>query len=94
MSLINGASPDQVFWQLGSSATLGATNTFAGNILAQASITLGGGTLNGRALALDGAVTIATAQTVNVPEPGTFLLLGFGLVSPAAFRKRPISVVA
>jgi hypothetical protein len=88
--LINGASSDHVFWQLGSSATLGATNIFAGNILAQASITLGGGILNGRALALDGLVSISTAETVNVapiPEPGTFLLLGFGLVSLAFGRR-------
>ena len=67
VALINGASADHVFWQITSSATLGATNTFAGNILAQTSITLGGGTLNGRALAIDGAVTIGTAEIVNVP---------------------------
>jgi len=69
VALINGASADHVFWQITSSAALGATNTFAGNILAQTSITLGGGTLNGRALAIDGAVTIGTAEIVNVPVP-------------------------
>jgi len=90
--LENGASPDHVFWQVGSSATLGATNTFAGNILAQTSITLGGGTLDGRALAIDGAVTISVAEIVNVPEPGTFLLLISGLVGLFASKKRPISV--
>jgi hypothetical protein len=74
--LENGASPNNVFWQVGSSATLGATNTFAGNILAETSITLGGGTLYGRALAINGAVSISTAETVNVPEPGTFAMLG------------------
>ena len=69
VALINGASADHVFWQITSSAILGATNNFAGNILAQTSITLGGGTLNGRALAIDGAVTIGTAEIVNVPVP-------------------------
>jgi hypothetical protein len=94
VDLINGASPNHVFWQIGSSATLGAANTFAGNILAQTSITLGGGILDGRALAKDGLVSITTAETVNVPipEPGTFLLLGSGLVGLLAFRKRLISV--
>jgi ice-binding like protein/PEP-CTERM motif-containing protein len=90
VALINGASPDHVFWQLGSFASIGATNTFAGNILAQTDITLGGGTLDGRALAITGTVAITAAETVNavIPEPGTFLLLGSGLVSLLAFKKR------
>jgi hypothetical protein len=93
VSLLNGALGDHVFWQVGSSATLGATNTFAGNILAQTSITLGGGTLAGRALAIDGLVSITTAETVNipVPEPGTLLLLVSGLVSLFASKKRRVS---
>jgi hypothetical protein len=93
VSLTNGASADHVFWELGSSATLGATNDFAGNILAQASITLGGGTLNGRALALDGLVSITSAETVNVPvpEPSTLLLLGSALVTLCTLGKRKTS---
>jgi hypothetical protein len=90
--LLNGASADHVFWQIGSSATLGAANSFAGNILAQTSITLGGGTLDGRALAIDGLVSITAAETVNVPEPGTLLLLVSGVVSLFASKRRPISV--
>ena len=61
VSVINGGSSCNVFWQVGSSATLGTTTTFAGNILALASITLNtGATLSGRALARNGAVTMAT----------------------------------
>ena len=58
--VINGGSSCNVFWQVGSSATLGTTTTFAGNILAQASITLNtGANVSGRALARTGAVTLA-----------------------------------
>jgi len=71
VNLQNGALPQNVFWQIGSSATLGTGTTMAGNIMAQASITLNtGATLNGRALARIGAVTLIS-NTVNVPPcPG------------------------
>jgi len=62
-----GGLPKNVFWQIGSSATLGTNTTFAGNIMAQASITINtGATLNGRALARTGAVTL-DSNPVNVP---------------------------
>jgi len=65
--LIGGATPHDVFWQVGSSATLGTNSIFAGTIMAQASITLGtGATLNGRALARTGAVSL-DSNPVNVP---------------------------
>lgn len=65
--LTGGAISHDVFWQVGSSATLGTGSTFAGTIMANASITVGNGaTLNGRALAENGAVTLDTNQ-VNVP---------------------------
>ncbi|MGC1613055.1 MAG: ice-binding family protein [Candidatus Acidiferrum sp.] len=67
VKLINGAQPQNVFWAIGSSATLGTGTTMAGNIMAQASISLSTGvTLNGRALASIGAVTLIS-DTVNVP---------------------------
>jgi|GEM_PF-1482446 len=67
--LINSASASNVFWQVGTSATLGIRNNFAGNILAMTSITLNGtGTLNGRALARNGAVTISNIMTISVPN--------------------------
>ncbi|MCX6538475.1 MAG: IPTL-CTERM sorting domain-containing protein [Acidobacteria bacterium] len=61
----NSGSTCNVYWQVGSSATLGTTTTFAGNILAQVSITLNtGATVKGRILARTGAVTV-DANTVN-----------------------------
>ena len=57
--LVNGAQACNVFWQVGSSATLGTSTVLAGNILALTSITMNDGvTLNGRALARNGAVTL------------------------------------
>jgi len=65
--LIGGAQAHNVFWQVGSSATLGTYSLLQGTIMAQASITLGtGATLNGRALARTGAVTL-DSNPVNVP---------------------------
>ena len=61
--LINGASPCNVFWQVGSSATIGAGASFSGNILALTSIALQtGASLSGRALARNGAVTLDSNQ--------------------------------
>jgi Ice-binding-like len=57
--LVNGASPCNVYWQIGSSATLGTTTAFQGNVMALASISLNNGaTVIGRALARNGAVTL------------------------------------
>jgi cysteine-rich repeat protein len=57
--MTNGANECQIFWQLGSSATLGTNSTFAGTILASASITvMTGATVAGRLLAHTGAVTL------------------------------------
>lgn len=64
--LSNGASAHNVFWQVGSSATLGTNTIFQGTIMAKASITLTtGATLNGRALAETGAVSL-DSNPVNV----------------------------
>jgi hypothetical protein len=60
--LINGASPCGIWWQVGSSATLGTGTQFQGNLLALTSISLttGANILPGRALARNGAVTLDT----------------------------------
>ena len=66
--LIGGATSHNVIWQVGSSATLGTNTIFEGTIMAQASVTVTtGATLNGRALARTGAVTLDT-NTVVVPS--------------------------
>jgi hypothetical protein len=58
--LSGGAKSSNVYWQVGSSATLGTTSEFKGTIMADQSITLNtGASLNGRALARIGAVTLA-----------------------------------
>ncbi len=63
VAMINGGSGCNVYWQTGSSATLGTGTSFLGNILALASITLNtGATLGGRALARSGAVTLDGAR--------------------------------
>lgn len=57
--LSGGVLASNVFWQVGSSATLGTNSSFAGTIMALASITLDtGASLQGRALARNGAVTM------------------------------------
>lgn len=82
----NGANCCNVFWQIGSSATLATGTDFLGTILANTSITLNTGAdiIDGRALALNGAVTLDSNEISNaacvVPEPGTLALLGAGLL--------------
>ncbi|HEU4750357.1 MAG TPA: ice-binding family protein, partial [Acidimicrobiia bacterium] len=67
VALINGAQQCNVFWQVGSSATLGSNSVFVGNILALTSITVTTDvTVQGRALARNGAVTLDD-DTFNQP---------------------------
>jgi hypothetical protein len=93
VTIINGGNGNNVFWQVGSSATLGTSSQFAGNILALSNITLDAGAdiSCGRALALNGAVTMDTnnisidspgcsAGIGSVPEPGTATLLSLGVL--------------
>jgi hypothetical protein len=62
---INGTQASNVFWQVGTSATLGTGTDFKGNILASASITdTGGSTVNGRLLAINALVTISNTAII------------------------------
>lgn len=59
VSLVNGASACNIYWQVGSSATLGTDSDFKGSIMALTSITVTtDATVEGRALARNGAVTL------------------------------------
>jgi hypothetical protein len=72
--LVNSAQACNVFWQVGSSATLGTTSDFKGTILALASITVTTGTtVEGRALARNGQVTL---------DGNTFTTPGCAITSP------------
>jgi hypothetical protein len=66
--LINGAQAKNVYWQVGSSATIGTASSWQGNILALTSITLvDNATLLGRALARNGAVSLGTNNVIILP---------------------------
>jgi hypothetical protein len=74
VSLAGGASASDIFWQVGSSATLGTNTSFSGIIMAQASITANtGATINGQLLARTGAVTLAT-NNISLFIPGVLVL--------------------
>jgi Ice-binding-like len=101
--LTGGATADNVFWQVGSSATLGTGSTFNGNILAQASITVTtSAVLNGRALARTGAVTLDSngvtspggsgpsgpPPPTSTPAPSSLILVAIGLACAALYLGR------
>jgi type VI secretion system secreted protein VgrG len=78
---INGAQAANIFWQIGTSATLGSGSTFIGNILALSSITSNGGVVAGSLLARNGAVTISAALALTSPP----------LLSPGAPGGPPVT---
>jgi len=100
VDVINGGKDANLYWQVGSSATLGTDTAFAGNILALTSITLDtrASIECGRALARNGAVTMDN-NVVSIdsgcesgggqtPEPGTLGLLSLGSCMIAFLRSK------
>lgn len=67
VNVLNGNGGTGIFWDVGSSATLGTSAVFAGNIIADQSITLdtGAKVLCGRAIALNAAITMDTNTISN-----------------------------
>ncbi len=57
-----------VYWQVGSSATVGKGSIFVGKMMALTSITLNGGVFRGKALARNGAITVSAQETVDGPQ--------------------------
>ncbi len=98
----NGAQAANIFWQVGSSATLGTGSTFIGNILALTSITeTTGAVAAGRLLARNGAVTLDTNTDTYppgippgglgaspVPAPSSWMLLLIGLFCAMLYQTR------
>jgi len=98
ISAIDGVQGGNVFFQVGSSATLGTTTSFLGTIIADQSITLntGASISCGRAIALNGAVTLdqntistscASSAVVTTPEPSTLALLVLPLALVGFIRR-------
>jgi Ice-binding-like len=85
ITLLNGDSVN-IFWQVGTSATIGSDSMFIGNLIADQSISVElGAMVDGRLLAINAAVTLNT-NTINgfadVPEPSPWamIMIGAGLL--------------
>jgi len=91
---INGASWEHVFFQVGSSATLGTGTMFLGSIVADTSVSLStGASVSGHVFGLGGAVTLDN-NTVMVPEPSTAILFLAGVMMLMAWHRRPPGAVS
>lgn len=89
VTLAGGALPANIFWQVGTSATLGTTSAFKGTILADQSISMNtGASLDGRALASIAAVTLAS-NAITRPASAPSALQGTAAAPRAFLRNHP-----
>jgi hypothetical protein len=66
--LSGGAQAKNIYWQVGSSATIGGYTSFYGNVMALTSITMGGyATATGRMLAINAAVVMTSTNIISKP---------------------------
>ena len=87
VQLINGAQSCNVFWEVGSSATLGSGSHFVGTVLAGASVTAGSGaTIEGRLLASTSVTLSSNTITTAACAPGT---TGGNLIPPPTTGTTP-----
>lgn len=106
VSGLNGIVGSEVYWLVGSSATLGTTTSFVGSVIANQSITMttGASITCGRAIALNGAVTLDTnvisidgcstdtGPVTAAPEPSSLVMFASGCLAFAGFvRRRTVS---
>ena len=79
--LENGAQAKNVFWALGTSATLGSSSSFVGTILAMKAVTFGTqSVISGRALALT-AISFESASSVSLPTPPPHIMKKMAVAS-------------
>jgi len=93
MTLANGAQACNVFWRVGSSATIGVNSTFIGHVYALTSITANtGASITGQLLARNGAVTLDTNTITNnvcTAAATTSTAAGATTVAPGATTVAP-----
>ena len=83
--LTGGAQAKNIFWQVGSSATLGTYSIFKGTIMAQASVTMGNYSVcDGRALARTGAVTF-NGNSGSLPDKWSQVITNFIPINGSVF---------